>query len=178
MKSTLSEKITINCPVMMGKVFLENFFRERGEHRPELEKRHAVRLTLRASLEGPGGELSAKREVVATLVPVPAPLFAIEKIAVEWAPVQGPYPRFEGGLTIEADDTEFNSFLLTLKGTYEPPLGAVGKAFDAVLGRRIASATAMDLLTRIREEIEAAYATAEAQKKKQRDAQIAGTKRA
>jgi hypothetical protein len=48
-----------------------------------------------------------------------------------------------------------------LEGGYEPPLGAIGKAFDAAIGHKIAESTADDLLNVIGERIEHDFATDE-----------------
>jgi hypothetical protein len=80
---------------------------------------------------------------------------------VTWAPERsGPYPTFTGDLAIESAD-DYNSFYLVLNGTYEPPLGAVGAAFDAVVGHRIAENTARNLLAVIADSIEADFVAVE-----------------
>lgn len=38
---------------------------------------------------------------------------------------------------------------VVLAGTYEPPLGPLGRVFDSVLGRRFAAATANDFVERV-----------------------------
>ena len=69
---------------------------------------------------------------------------------VEWAPeTPGPFPLFRGELVVEGMD-DYDSFRLLLTGDYTPPLGVVGKSFDAAVGHRVAQATAHDLLDRIR----------------------------
>ena len=42
-------------------------------------------------------------------------------------------------------------------GVYLPPFGPFGALFDRVLGRRLASATAQDLLDRLQTGLESAY---------------------
>lgn len=65
---------------------------------------------------------------------------------VRWTPASGgPYPHFFGTLTLRAGSTAQTS-ALELSGDYLPPLGAAGRAFDAALGSRIASAAARGLL--------------------------------
>jgi hypothetical protein len=81
--------------------------------------------------------------------------------AVTWAPeVAGPYPTFTGDLAIESGD-DYQSFYLVLTGSYEPPLGALGAAFDAVVGHRIAESTARNLLATIADSIEADFTSVE-----------------
>lgn len=75
---------------------------------------------------------------------------------VFWHPVGTTLlPTFEGTLRFEWDHDYHNTWAL-LQGNYEPPLGAVGKAFDAVLGERIARTTMRALLDDVRASLEAA----------------------
>jgi hypothetical protein len=67
----------------------------------------------------------------------------------------GPFPVFAGALAIERL-SDSDSFGLVLCGNYVPPLGRFGALFDAVVGHRIADATARDLLSDITDYIEAA----------------------
>lgn len=60
----------------------------------------------------------------------------------------GPYPVFDGSLTIAEDET-YESCRLILEGTYTPPGKVAGAVFDAALGSRIAQATAQELLARM-----------------------------
>lgn len=83
---------------------------------------------------------------------------------VRWEPAAGGlYPVFTGTLTIRADDS-YETSMLELAGSYEPPLGALGAAFDAVVGSRIAHGTARDLLRTIGTGIEARFRSSEAAK--------------
>jgi uncharacterized membrane protein len=75
---------------------------------------------------------------------------------IRWKPQSGPYPEFEGELTVRADET-YETARLELRGSYRPPGGIAGAAFDLVAGGRIASATAQALLRRIGDEMEAHY---------------------
>lgn len=171
MQSTLSEWVVVRCPMNQSSSLLEAFFREETEHPPELERHHALRLNLRVPFHTPGGkeEVLAESDVVATLTPVPAPQFTYQKIAVEWKPERGPYPSFSGNITVEAEE-DYDAFRLVLTGSYVPPGGAAGAAFDMVFGRRIAVATAHDLLARIREAIERGHAVIEEEKHNHRKA--------
>jgi hypothetical protein len=68
---------------------------------------------------------------------------------VKWQPHGGGlFPTFSGNLTARADE-DYTSCILELAGEYEPPMGVVGKAFDAVVGSRLASATAQDVLRKL-----------------------------
>ncbi|MGB6985972.1 MAG: hypothetical protein WBD74_08395 [Candidatus Aquilonibacter sp.] len=82
---------------------------------------------------------------------------------LHWEPVSGPYPSFDGTLTIRADE-DYTTSILELQGNYKPPLGALGAAFDSMLGSRVAHETARELLQSIGERIEAKYNSEEAAK--------------
>ncbi len=82
---------------------------------------------------------------------------------LHWEPESGPYPTFDGMLTIHADET-YTTSILQLKGAYKPPLGVIGAAFDNMLGSRIAHETARELLRKIAARIETTYNTQEAAK--------------
>jgi hypothetical protein len=93
-----------------------------------------------------------------------APSDSFEEFLVTWEAVGGgPFPRFAGKLAVKGDE-DYDSFRLVLEGTYDPPLGAAGEAFDVLVGHWIAIATARDLLERVREAVETAYRALEAEK--------------
>jgi hypothetical protein len=88
----------------------------------------------------------------------------IPKIPLRWEPEgNGPFPAFEGTLSVEADD-DYDGFEIVLRGSYEPPFGLAGKTFDAAVGKQIARATARELLERIRDFVEEAYQETELSK--------------
>jgi len=66
----------------------------------------------------------------------------------------GPFPVFAGALAVERLNNG-DRVGLVLSGNYVPPFGRFGELFDAVIGRRIAHATARDLLNDIAAYIEA-----------------------
>lgn len=78
-------------------------------------------------------------------------------LVIGWEP-QGPHvtPEFHGILSYDAD-VDASSSTLTLSGTYTPPGGVLGEAFDAALGFWVARATVHDLLRRIARQIEALH---------------------
>lgn len=82
--------------------------------------------------------------------------------SVYWQPVGGPYPDFDGLLTIDVGEDHLTP-VLVLEGEYEPPLGAVGHALDSVLGARVAGISARELLRSIGTQMERQYITDEAQ---------------
>jgi hypothetical protein len=84
---------------------------------------------------------------------------------IHWTPEGGgPYPDFDGELTVRADDS-YRASILELRGEYVPPLGTLGQAFDFAVGSRIASATAHALLQQIAQVMEMRYNDEEAAKK-------------
>ena len=73
---------------------------------------------------------------------------APDALGIDWMP-QGAaaFPHFSGALAAVAAGSE--ACRLTLSGAYAPPGGIAGKAFDAVVGNRIARASLADLLHRL-----------------------------
>jgi len=76
----------------------------------------------------------------------------------------GPYPAFDGQLVVAQDET-YETCRLVIDGSYTPPGKVAGAAFDAVLGSRIASATAKELLERMRSFLQAGYEETELSKR-------------
>lgn len=78
-------------------------------------------------------------------------------VALEWEAAKHPgaFPVMHATLAFYAlTESETQ---LELEGTYEPPLGLLGKAVDAVIGRRIADASVLrfiqEVAARLREEL-------------------------
>jgi hypothetical protein len=99
-----------------------------------------------------------ERRVIATLFPLrsiddPHPTYS-----VTWASKGGgPFPEFAGALAVEKSPSD-DCFGLVVSGHYEPPYGVLAAMFDATLGRRIAHASARDLLRSIADYVENACA--------------------
>jgi hypothetical protein len=156
--SKLTERALVHCSINQAASHLARYFRARGNSDGDI-----ARLNLRAQVPVPGsnGSLRLERTAIATLTPRHAPGEMLPHFAVSWAPEHaGPYPTFTGDLAIESGD-DYHSFYLVLDGTYEPPLGAVGAAFDAIVGHRIAEMTARNLLATIADSIEADFSSVE-----------------
>ncbi|HEX6812109.1 MAG TPA: hypothetical protein VF384_10840 [Planctomycetota bacterium] len=70
----------------------------------------------------------------------------VTSIELEWEAAQSPrlFPLMRAELKIYALTARETQ--LDLEGHYEPPLGALGKVVDAVLGRRIAEASVRQFL--------------------------------
>jgi hypothetical protein len=74
-----------------------------------------------------------------------------------------PTPGFEGVVALSAGE-DYGETTIQLDGHYEPPGGVAGRAFDGVLGQRIAHATLGALLNGVGEELRAAHERTEADK--------------
>ncbi len=109
-------------------------------------------LALTVSVPG----LELVKDVTVTFGPSPTRCTLTSHGSIHWKPQAGPYPEFDGELTVRADET-YKSALLELTGSYRPPGGALGAAFDWAAGSRIARATARALLARIGDEMESRY---------------------
>jgi hypothetical protein len=77
---------------------------------------------------------------------------------VRWTPEPGGiYPVFDGRLSV-GEDLEDRRTVLHLHGTYQPPLGTAGAAFDKALGHRLSYETATEFLMDLAAEMRARYA--------------------
>jgi hypothetical protein len=162
--SELHLKRPVACPSIQARTHLEHFF---AEH----DKGDGAVIALRASLGLPGfPALNVERDCLARLSREQPDSSMIQHYRVAWASASGgPFPRFEGTLSIP-DGEDYTSCWLALDGHYEPPLGVAGEVFDLAIGQRIAAETGNDLLTRIGTAIEASYAGVEAAKAERRAA--------
>lgn len=153
--SELLERRYVRCPYHLAQRYLSGAVGARAASgEPD-------RLTLTLSV--PGAELV--KDVVVTFSGAIDPMHFDEPWHIHWKPQAGPYPEFDGELTVRADET-YEAAQLELRGAYRPPGGALGAAFDKVVGAKIAAATARALLERIGKEMEARYASDESAKEK------------
>jgi hypothetical protein len=167
--SHISERTTVQCGVNQAARHLARYFAVRGNSDGDIARVH-----LRAEVPIPGvrGGVKLERTAIATLVPNHTAGAMMPQYAVTWVPEKaGPYPRFAGTLSV-ASSEDYDSFDLVLEGSYEPPLGAVGAAFDAVVGHRIAESTARNLLATIADSIEADFHEIESAKTTIREEQL------
>jgi len=109
----------------------------------------------------PGAEVG--KDVLVTVATARDPMHFDEPWKLHWEAVSGLYPIFDGTLTVRADES-YASAVLELHGTYNPPLGVAGAAFDAMIGQRIAAETARELLRQLGTTIEEQYREVEDQK--------------
>jgi len=89
------------------------------------------------------------------------PELAAQLTGISWEPMAGPYPRFTGSIRLEADEDP-DRCSIVLEGEYDPPLGVVGDAFDAIIGKHVARTTVRNLLDEIAIIMETSYASSSA----------------
>jgi len=148
----------VKCPFVRAIAYFDRYL----ESLPVSERGQGRELRLRAPLAALGlpGELALDRDVVTSFEPLTEPRGLEHGVSIGWKPEgTAALPVFRGTLRVTAATPK--SSLLSLEGDYEPPLGAVGKAFDATVGRRIAESTGDELLKMLAEWIETKYATEE-----------------
>ncbi|MDP9018190.1 MAG: hypothetical protein M3N19_07705 [Candidatus Eremiobacteraeota bacterium] len=154
----LHQHLFLKCPYSRAKGYL----RDALAGAAETHEKQA--LTLRVPLgQGVGGG-ALHKDVVATYTPGADPMHFDQPWKIHWTPADGgPYPDFDGELTIRADE-DYPTSILELTGQYKPPMGVAGALFDAVAGSRLAEATAQELLKRIGRSMEMQYSSEEEQK--------------
>jgi hypothetical protein len=159
--SSVEQDISITCPLAQARKRLTDFFHEVGNREGD-----TLKLALHIDIAVPNvlAPLTLGRSVIATVSAHQLAGDMEPRYRLQWAPqTPGPFPLFAGELVV-VGASDYNSFRLRITGNYEPPLGFVGKAFDMVLGKRIAEATTSNLLHRIRDSIELAFRNDEAAK--------------
>jgi hypothetical protein len=160
MSSKIAQRTLVQCPPAQASRRLHDFFRTHGSRDGDI-----ARLPLWIEVTVPGlTPLRLDRDVIVTLQAGHRQGDMTPRYHIQWAPAKpGPFPLFAGEMRVENDE-DYHAFWLVLKGTYEPPLGLVGAAFDSIVGSRIAAVCARNLLTRIAEAIETEYVADEARK--------------
>jgi hypothetical protein len=144
----INEKSLVHAPLGSANRFLERYFAAHAAPHGE-----GARVVLRA------GDLAMP--AVVTLVAAKRAGDMNPRYAVHWeAEKPGPYPVFDGELTIDGDE-DYNAFWLVLDGGYRPPGGLAGGVFDAVMGHRIAETVTRGLLDAMGSEIEGYFAEEE-----------------
>jgi hypothetical protein len=156
-ESQLNERHVVECPYHLAQRYLDYGLREPAQTgKPDVL---TLRLTMATS------ELTKNVEV--TFTRGNDPMHFDHPWKLHWTPEGGgPYPDFDGELTVRADE-DYSSAILELRGEYRPPGGVVGAAFDRIAGKRIAAATAQALLREIGDGMVAEYRRDEAAKAEQ-----------
>jgi hypothetical protein len=128
-------------------------------------------LTLRTPIAVPGlQELALARDCVVRIARTVVPASMVPQFLIDWESAGGgPFPQFRGMLSV-LNDEDYDSCFLALDGSYDPPFGVAGIAFDQVIGKTIAESCGNDLLDRIGSFIEQAYRGVEAAKANRRAA--------
>ena len=162
--STLLERLLVSCPYSLARGYVaESLATPASSGESQVVR---LEVPFGASGDSPG----MAKEVLVTYGAGSDPRHFDQPWTIRWTPTGGgPYPDFAGTLTVRADET-YRSCELELEGSYEPPLGAAGKIFDAVAGSRIATATAREFLRRLARSIEERYAREEREKTAARNA--------
>jgi hypothetical protein len=115
-------------------------------------EREGIQFTLRAWIGG----LVAEHDILLKVTPH-AETAAQKMLDIRWESEDGgPYPVFHG--TLSARPLTAGTSALELAGSYAPPGGVAGAAFDAVLGHAIALESARDILTRFKTGLEELHA--------------------
>lgn len=113
-----------------------------------------ARLRLRVPITGQERGLCVDREVWVEAWRDRDDLKLNELIRVTWTPEgKVAFPKFSGTLVVSGDGDPSRSHV-ELDGTYEPPLGAAGESFDAVIGRKLAESTAREFLEEVKRGVE------------------------
>jgi hypothetical protein len=161
MTTRIAQRTLVQCPLAQAAHRLTGFFRAHGNAAGDTAR---LSLGIDARVAGLPVPLHLERAVIVTLRPAHRAADMTPRYTVAWAPEEpGPFPLFAGELRVDGAE-DYDAFWLVLEGSYEPPLGLVGAAFDAILGARIASTCARNLLAQIAESVEAAFAADEARK--------------
>jgi hypothetical protein len=131
--STIQEYTTVACPY--GDV--------PGRLTEYLQQHEAV-----VALRLPVGDLRVERDVLVRLSPKPG-YPGYQLLDVSWTPKDGgAYPDFHGTLTVADEGAGWSR--IDIDGSYKPPFGVIGAAFDVAVGHRIAAATAVELLAQLK----------------------------
>jgi len=134
------------CPFSVAHDYAEEYLRE-AEHEVE------VRVPLRDLIRSVPGQAHKAVKLVFALHPDETEGGrGHDAMMIEWHAGTRLFPDFHGTLRLRIATVE--STRLTFEGAYRPPLGQVGVAFDALIGRRIARATMRELLDRIADALE------------------------
>ena len=155
--TTLYQRLFLRCPYRRAQHYLEEALATASTTRESDTIRLTVPLTL---------DLAAlQKDVTVTYGFGHDAMHFDQPWKIHWTPAGGgPFPNFDGELTVRADE-DYDRCILELRGDYQPPFGAVGEAFDALVGSRIASMTARELLRGIGLRMEEQYLLEETEKK-------------
>lgn len=144
--STLQQRRHLACSYPLARIFLENRLG------PLADSETPVRLTLAAPIRGLVLAPSTQVSIVVGRYPEKT-AHADQAWRIHWfAKGSRTLPEFDGTLAVAFEEND-RSFL-ELRGAYSPPFGLFGRVFDALVGSRIARATARALLEDFAADIE------------------------
>jgi|SRR5665213_2065186 len=153
--TSIAERHFVSCPYGLAKSFVASELFPTGEGQLEW-----ILHVAPPKLKG----IDLSKDVDVSVSRAIDPMHFDEPWNLTWAPHGGgPFPTFSGTLTVRADE-DWNVSALEIKGSYEPPLGPAGMAFDRLLGSRLAELTAKALLAQIGDRLIAHYRATEAAK--------------
>lgn len=156
----IAEQRQVNVPLLRAAGYLRKYIRE-------IFTKHNGLLTLSVALpmRRNGSRVELQEDVVVDFAKMIHLKLLTGQTAVVWRPVHGGgmLPSFAGQLSL-ADAESPESCRLSLEGSYTPPLGPIGAAFDVLLGHAIARATAQRLLMSIAQDLEDMHRDANAKR--------------
>ncbi len=160
--SHIDRRLSVACPLGQARKRLEAFFRTSGNREGDTLK---LSLHVEIPIAGFAKAIDLSRSVIATIRAHARPEDMEARYRVQWAAQKpGPFPLFSGEMLVEGA-ADYDSFVLHLTGNYTPPFGALGGAFDLLVGRRLAAATASNLLHQIRDVVERDFQADEERKR-------------
>jgi hypothetical protein len=146
-KQALAGSVVVSAPAGFTLAFVATYFSHK--------KSGVGALPLKVPLRTPAGDLALEKTVSIDVRYVPSG-GEPHALSVSWSPNgTTTVPSFGGTMTTKA--LSDSTCRLMLGGTYSPPGGLAGRAFDAIVGHRIAECTLEDLLERLGESAAAEY---------------------
>jgi hypothetical protein len=146
----IAEHRTVNVPLLRAAGYLRHFI-----HDIFTKHNGLLTLSVAAPARRNGSHVELQEDVIVDFAKMVHLKLLTGETAVVWRPVHGGgmIPSFSGRLSFAAAESA-ESCQLSLEGSYTPPLGLVGAAFDVVFGHAIARATAQRLLKNIAQDLE------------------------
>ncbi len=146
MSTRVAVERIVRCPFSVAHDYAEDFFRDAAG---AVE----LRVPIRDLAPTREGHLRKRVRLVAERIrDEHDPGRVNDALEIDWVAGTRFFPDFRGMLRLRIDTVETTR--LSLEGTYEAPFGVPGRAFDVLVGRRIARATMRDLLRRLGDAME------------------------
>ena len=159
--TNILQRLPVACPYNLAEQFLTEIVQ------PMVDRRSTDHIELQSPIDVMEHRVvRLVKKVDVTYARGEDPMHFDRVWLVNWQPHGGGlYPTFSGTLTVRADE-DYTGCILELAGAYEPPMGPVGTAFDAIVGSRLAAGTAAELLRSLGERLRGMYRENEDSKKK------------